>query len=122
MLHKSAPASDPSLKALGTRAFGTVASQKRTCGWLLAGGGHTGSFTFASTDGGRTWKALNLPHWPNAEGVSFPLPELGYITLGFGGASVLLRTSDRGQSWTQIFPPASCPMSDTISRQPLDRM
>jgi len=69
---------------------------------------------FSSTDGGRHWGALTLPPWAYAQGVSFPTPERGYITLGSGGAAVLLRPDDGRQTWAQIWPPALVPVDNGI--------
>ncbi len=81
-------------------------------GWLLAGGGPTGSFVFGSTDRGRHWTALPLPRWAFALGVSFPSAHTGYVTLGSGTSSGLWRTTDGGRRWTSVWPAA--PVDDGV--------
>ena len=69
-----------------------------TEGWAVAS--HFSDTLWLTKDGGITWNKIQLPMSTFWRGVSFMSPDTGWITGGSAGQGVVLRTNNRGQTWT----------------------
>jgi photosystem II stability/assembly factor-like uncharacterized protein len=67
-------------------------------GWAVAS--HLSDTIWFTKDGGDTWNKWLLPVTTFWHGVSFMSPDTGWITGGSAGHGVVLRTNDRGVTWT----------------------
>lgn len=67
-------------------------------GWVVAS-----NFTdtiWHTSDGGGSWFSEKLPYKTFWRSVSFTNPDTGWIAGGSAGAGIILRTNDRGVTWT----------------------
>ena len=67
-------------------------------GWIVAS-----NFTdtiWHTTNGGGAWVSSVLPYKTFWHGVTFTSPDTGWVAGGSAGAGIILRTNDRGVTWT----------------------
>ena len=98
------PGSSPGAMAAVNSNSAVVAGTCRACGF--------GTTSIAATaDGGQSWSGTGPI--PGAiglvvpQGMAFPTPSDGWLLDGSAGASVLLHSTDGGQSWHEVLPTTS---------------
>jgi photosystem II stability/assembly factor-like uncharacterized protein len=74
--------------------FNSVFFVARSLGWAVAGGGKI----FATTDGGKTWRAQNSPTDSDLFDVRFLTANEGWV---IGDNGTLLYTADSGNNWRE---------------------
>lgn len=83
----------------GKARFSDITFTNDQEGWAVSTS-FTDSLWFTK-DGGLNWFTTLLPYKSFWNGVSFTNPDTGWIAGGVSGVGDVLRTNDRGQTWTQ---------------------
>jgi len=83
----------------GKGSFSEITFTNELEGWAVS---HSFTDSLWSTqDGGLSWHTSGLPYKSFWNGISFTSPDTGWIAGGVVGVGDVLRTNDRGLTWTQ---------------------